>query len=232
MLKRFIPRPIKQKLKKTLQQRALDRTLTEIAQLSPEIPPTSLLERLQTAWDNEGMAAQTSYLREVAQHAATTSGPVLECGSGLTTLVVGLLAGRREVDLWTLEHYADWHRRVSETLARNNVTRVNNCLAELKDYGDFAWYDAPLEKLPKKFSLVICDGPPGSTKGGRYGLVPVLKDRLAPGTIILLDDAHREEEAVALERWQKLLELSVSFHEETRGKYAVITVLGLRDKPK
>src|SRR5262249_4210812 len=158
------------------------------------------LKRLQTAWDNEGMAAQTAYLREVARHASQTSGPILECGSGLTTLIIGLFAGRRGIKSWTLEHFAAWHQRVSETLARLQISTVKNYLAPLKDYGEFSWYDPPREGLPDRFSLIVCDGPPGSTKGGRYGVVPVLKDKFAPSTIILLDDADREAEADALRR--------------------------------
>ena len=229
MLKRLVPRPIKQKIKNTLNQRALHATLNQIARLPPrELPPAHLLKRLQTAWDNEGIAAQTAYLLEVARHVSQTSGPILECGSGVTTLLIGLLAERRGVHSWTLEHFPEWHKRVTEALARQNITSVNNCFAPLRDYGDFSWYDPPREGLPDKFSLIVCDGPPGSTKGGRYGVVPVLKEKLAPGTIILLDDADRDAEADALRRWSELLELSISLHEETRGKYAVITILGLR----
>lgn len=231
MLKQLVPRPIKDKIKRKLQQRALDAVLKEMVRLPPDKSlPTSFLEKLKATWDNEGWAAQTAYLREVELQALNTPGPILECGSGLTTLLVGMIAGRRRIDLWTLEHFEEWHNRVSETLARHHLGAVNNCLAPLKDYGDFSWYDPPLDRLPDSFSLVICDGPPGSTKGGRYGLIPVLKDRLAPGTIILLDDADRDAEADALKRWSELLELNVSFHEETRGKYAVITILGVPDK--
>jgi len=231
VLKQLVPRPIKRRVKQTLNRRALDVTLNEIAHLpAGELPSADLLERLQKAWDNEGMAAQTAYLREVARHASQTDGPILECGSGLTTLIIGLLAGRRSIKSWTLEHFADWHKRVSETLARQQITTVTNYLAPLRDYGEFSWYDPPREGLPDRFSLIVCDGPPGSTKGGRYGVIPVLKDKLAPGTIILLDDADREAEADALRRWSELLELSISLHEETRGKYAVVTILGLRDK--
>jgi hypothetical protein len=231
LLKQLVPRPIKQRVKQTLNRRALDATLNEIAHLpSGALPSADLLESLQRAWDNEGMAAQTSYLREVARHASETAGPILECGSGLTTLIIGLLAGRRGIESWTLEHFPDWHKRVSETLARQRISTVTNYLAPLRDYGDFSWYDARPERLPERFSLIVCDGPPGSTKGGRYGVVPILKEKLARGTIILLDDAHREAEAEALRRWSELLELSISLHEETRGKYAVVTILGLRDK--
>ena len=39
--------------------------------------------------------------------------------------------------------------------------------------------------------------PPGSTRGGRYGLLTVLGERLAPGCTILLDDAGRPDEREA-----------------------------------
>ncbi len=52
-------------------------------------------------------------------------------------------------------------------------------LAPPRDYVDFTSYShtvAPhLQASP--FELVICDGPPGSTRGGRYGLVPVMRWR-------------------------------------------------------
>jgi hypothetical protein len=56
--------------------------------------------------------------------------------------------------------------------------------------------------MPDEFSLVVCDGPPGSTKGGRYGLLPVLGGRLPPGSTILLDDAGRPGELELIKRWE------------------------------
>lgn len=82
------------------------------------------------------------------------------------------------------------------------LARLYQSSSPLKDYGDFCWYDAPLESMPDSFSLVICDGPPGATKGGRYGLVPFMRDRLRSGCVILLDDAEREEERTIAARWQ------------------------------
>jgi hypothetical protein len=50
--------------------------------------------------------------------------------------------------------------------------------------------------------MVICDGPPGGTKGGRYGLIPIMSERLATGCTILLDDVVRESERAIANRWQ------------------------------
>ena len=59
--------------------------------------------------------------------------------------------------------------------------------------------------MPDKFGLVICDGPPGNTIGGRYGLIPVMRTRLSKGTLILLDDASRPDEQNIAERWRQEL---------------------------
>jgi hypothetical protein len=78
----------------------------------------------------------------------------------------------------------------------------------LKTYAGYAWYDPPLARMPSAFSMVVCDGPPADTVGGRYGLVPVMRRRLAPGCVILLDDAVREHERAIARRWEYELEAS------------------------
>ena len=226
-IKPLVPGSIKHKVKSALQERTLGRALRKLKNITTgAVPSREILEELQKGWSNEGMAAQEEYLEAVARYAMDAKGPILECGSGLTTLLLGVIAGSRGVDVWTLEHSPDWHLRVSDTLKRNGISGVNNCLVKLKDYGEFTWYDTPLSTMPGSFSLVVCDGPPGTTKGGRYGLIPVFKDRLPRGTTILLDDADREAESRAMAQWSAEMKISTTLHDESRGKFAVITVLG------
>ena len=227
VMKRLLPRALKEKLKSRLQERQLASAVQSIRGLPAGAAPSArMLEQLESGWSNDGMAAQLRFLEEVVQRALTTPGPILECGSGLTTLMLSLLAGQRGVDVWTLEHFPDWHARVSDTLARYNLPQINNILAPLKDYGEFSWYDAPLARFPERFALVVCDGPPGQTKGGRVGLVPVLKDRLGPGTVILLDDANREAEAQAMASWAEVITFDSVLHDQERGQFAVLEVRG------
>ncbi len=90
-----------------------------------------------------------------------------------------------------------------EHLARHRLDNVRVCQAELRDFGEFDWYAAPPEDLPKNFGLVICDGPPGGTVGGRYGLFPRMRSHLAPDCVVLLDDAGRTAEQATLARWRQ-----------------------------
>ncbi len=213
-IKKLIPRSIKRPVKEMLLRRQLRHAIKTIARLpAGESPNRQQLTELITGWNNEGFAANLEYLEAVTEYAVTTEGPVLECGSGVTTILIGILCGKRNIDVWSLEHYDEWRQRVSGVLADNDITGVHVCSAPLVEYGEFVWYDPPLAQRPEAFSLVICDGPPGSTKGGRYGLLPVLGDRLPAGATILLDDAGRPGEAELIKRW----ETEARFETEIRG---------------
>ena len=92
----------------------------------------------------------------------------------------------------------------------------------LRDYGAFSWYDPPLQELPDNFRLVVCDGPPGMTKGGRYGLLPVFGSRLPQGTVIVLDDADRPSEVELLNRWKDEGDLAVEIFNKPAGTFATL----------
>ena len=227
-LKRLIPRSVKRAVRRTyeraVKKQVFRRAMSQLMALPEGVKPTrSLLSDLQNGWGNESFAARTDYLEEVAARALASGGPILECGSGLTTILLGWLAGRRGIETWSLEHMPDWHARMSMTLQRYKIPNANVCLAPLREYNGFSWYDPPLVKLPPSFHLVICDGPPGTTPGNRYGLLPVLGDRLKTDSVILLDDANRPAEEAVLNRWSTEANIKVRMSDTGTGSFAVIT---------
>lgn len=159
-----------------------------------------LLQDLIYGWGSD-WSAQDEYLTECLRHALVCEGPILECGSGITTVLVGAIAKKRELTMWSLEHLPEWGERVTTTTREFGIDSVNISVKGLRDYPDFAWYDPPLDSMPDTFALVICDGPPGGTRGARYGLAAVMKDRLRPGCVILLDDAAWETQQKTAARW-------------------------------
>ena len=185
-------------------------------------PGSNIISDLIYGWGNS-YSASSEYLSTCIEYALTSKGPILECGSGITTIVVGLITKRLNNTIWALEDSQYWGERVQKYLNRYQIESVNLYINSLRDYGDFTWYDPPLNSMPDGFTLVVCDGPPGTTKGGRYGLLPIMKQRLKSGCVILLDDASREQEQSIVECWTK--EIKASY--ETRGSYPyfVITLL-------
>jgi glycosyltransferase involved in cell wall biosynthesis len=223
-LKQFVPAPLKRAAKEVHSNRKLSRAIASLAKLPVgEIPTPEMLIDLQNAWDNDGFAARIDLLMEVVKRAATTAGPILECGSGLTTILMGLFAGRCGVKVYSLEHIDEWRLKVLGSLEQFRIPNVEILLTPLREFGEFEWYDAPLADLPMNFSLLLCDGPPGETRGGRYGLLPVMRNRLAPDVVIILDDAEREGELHALRRWMTESAFDVAMHEGCTGSFAVLT---------
>jgi hypothetical protein len=177
-------------------------------------------------WGNP-WSVDAGFLDVMAVAALDEPGPVLECGSGLTTLVLAALRGDRGASVWSLEHDPEWYRLVVRRL-RHFRLRANVAFAPLRNYGAFEWYDVRELQLPA-FSLVVCDGPPNSTRGGRFGLLPVLGGQLAPGCTILLDDASRPGEQDVLLRWQRDTTIDYELHEDGRP-FARVRLGGARSR--
>lgn len=166
---------------------------------------SDVLERLIVGWGNTGWSAKSEYLSAVVDEFSRTDGPVLECGSGLSTIILAVLASVSGRVVWTLENSSEWAAKVSDELDCLGLESVRICTRPLKNYGPYSWYDPPLEEMPDTFSLVVCDGPPGSGHGGRFGMLPVMRDHLAPRLSILLDDTIRDDEKEIATRWSDVL---------------------------
>lgn len=203
IVRKWLPKWFKRTVKKMLLRRQLSQAVKAIGKLPEgQIPNRHQLSQLISAWSNEGYSANLEYLEAVAKSSVMTQGPVLECGSGATTILLGILCARRHIEVWSLENSLEWQDRVTKALEHNRISGVRVCASPLVEYGEFVWYDPPLAQMPKEFSLVVCDGPPGTTRGGRYGLMPVMGSRLPPGSTILLDDAGRPGELELIKEWE------------------------------
>ena len=222
-LKKWIPKRVKRPIKDALLRRQLNIAINQIRGLDAgELPSRALLAALIEGWSNDGYVANIDYLEEVARKTIETRGSILECGSGVTTVLMGILCGKLQTEVWSLENSAEWRERIMKVLSANDISCVHVCYSPLVEYGDFSWYDPPLAELPNKFSLIICDGPPGATKGGRYGLLPVMGERFQTGTTILLDDAGRPAEMELIKRWETEAEFGSNIIDRAGHVFAVM----------
>lgn len=176
----------------------------------------TLVDDLVYGWGNLGWSSFQDYSRAIIHATQTNKGPVLECGSGLSTVLMGIIAQDKGCKVYSLEHHEEWKKHVEDQLAKLGITSVTVCHTPLKNYGSFSWYDVSNLSHPSDFSLVICDGPPHDTDGGRYGLLPVMATHFADKALILLDDYVRPDEQAVVTHWQqdyKLLVEAVGEHD-------------------
>jgi len=214
----LIPPPIRRFLRNKYRALVFRRALSKLArdpQRALQVQ-SKVIPDLIRGWGNEEYSAGEEFLRACLKYALRTQGPILECGSGLTTIVLGMITKDSGKTIWSLEDNHKWGEIVNRYIRNNNINSVHLFIKSLKAYRDFSWYDPPSEMMPDDFSLVVCDGPPGKTAGGRYGFVPVMGTHLKSGTVILLDDADRKPEQDIAARWANELKTSLEIFGQDR----------------
>ena len=129
---------------------------------------------------------------------------IVECGSGISTLLIARLLRTRPGHLWSVEHDRAWAALVKEWVeAEGLADRVTFVEADLDD----GWYcrETLEEQLPDgRFDLLIVDGPPAYSRAimhARYQAVPFFRERLAGDWTVVLDDIHRRGEYEVADRW-------------------------------
>jgi predicted O-methyltransferase YrrM len=151
-------------------------------------------------------------LESVASWIGPERESIVECGSGLSTVVIArLLRERGSGSLYALEHDPAWARQTRDALEREALADWARVIdaplrADPLAQPGCPWYDrASLTRLPQRIDLLLVDGPPaGEPKLGRsrYPALPALAPRLAPGAVVILDDIQRPGERWVLGRWE------------------------------
>lgn len=210
-------------IRSSLNKATLDVALNDLQAMSDySSVGDKLISTLIASWDNVSFSANPAYLRACIQLAANAQGPILECGTGLTTLVMGVIAQKRSLSIWSLEHIPAWAGRTATILSQRGIDSVNICVCGLIDKGEYSWYDAPLDRMPYDFVLVVCDGPPAETHGGRYGMLPSVQGHLANGAKIIVDDMLRTGEQAAVQRWLQEYDCSAQIYGDQQS-YAIVS---------
>jgi predicted O-methyltransferase YrrM len=137
----------------------------------------------------------------------------VECGSGVSTIVLARALAQVGGTLHALEHDAAWAECVRSLLRREGLDRVAPVVeAPLRHHPLAAeagsWYDADaLAELPADgVDLLLVDGPPAGEPrlaSGRYPALPVLGERLAADALVVLDDIDRPGEVEVAQTWER-----------------------------
>jgi hypothetical protein len=129
---------------------------------------------------------------------------ILELGSGFGSIALSL-----NYKIHSVEQDENW-------IGLSN--RVNYTLAKIKY--DFYDRDVLRNSIPKKYDLLILDGPTKAS-GGRLGFLNNL-DLFYLNCPILIDDVHREDEMKLLSSLSKKLNREYLIFDSGNKKFAVI----------
>lgn len=143
---------------------------------------------------------------------------VVELGSGTSTIwlayalaangPVGVNGSRRVGRLISIDHEPEYARQTRSMVAlhadQGAPTEVRDAPLTPLSLGteEFQWYSRDVFEDIPEIDMLIVDGPPGNSGPlARYPAIPVLLDRLADNAVIVLDDATRDDEKEAAQRW-------------------------------
>jgi hypothetical protein len=117
---------------------------------------------------------------------------VLDIGAGQSTLLWAMLQRRGLVgDVLTLENDAEWAARIGAQVTHEVM--VSPLKPMRVGRRTITSYDWDAVKAKRSFDVVVCDGPRGTPRDSRSGVLAML-DGLPDDFALILDDSEREGE--------------------------------------
>lgn len=139
-----------------------------------------------TKYTGNGWSVDAGVLALVVGVARKCRGPIIETGSGLSSVMMAAVTPGK---VFALEHAPAWAARTVALAEEAGVGNVGVINAPLVD----GWYDKrALELLPQRATLGFCDGPPRM-----YGTRGLFFDHIAPRCEILVIDDIKTDHAYA-----------------------------------
>jgi predicted O-methyltransferase YrrM len=137
-------------------------------------------------WGNDPFSAGIELLAWSADVARKAQGPILEAGSGLSSLVMA--AANPKITVHCLESSDEWARKLQDAAQKLEIQNlvIHRCPLVNR------WYSA-VDVPWKAFDVVVCDGPKRSD-GDREILLSEMDKHGCHPKVVLVDDAVTEAE--------------------------------------
>lgn len=156
-----------------------------------------------------GWAGSPDFLLLLARNALSCKpAVVIECSSGASTVVLARTMQMNDAGhVYSLEHDAVFAQKTRDLLAQQGLSSwadvIDAPLTAWQEFEGRSWYSLDgLAALEGAVDMLVIDGPPTATGPcARHPAVPALASRLKAGARVFLDDADRDEEREAVQRW-------------------------------
>jgi hypothetical protein len=138
-----------------------------------------------------GAAANYSLLYVVLRAMTETpASRVLDIGVGQTTKLLDSIAKVRPIDVVSIESDRDWATRIATTVA--HPVLISSLVVRTVRRQEALCFDST--NITGHFNAVIVDGPMGSRRRSRWGVLEILDRCLAEDFLVIFDDASRRGE--------------------------------------
>lgn len=153
-------------------------------------------------------SASPDFLKLIVEHCLEHKpATIMECSSGLTTVMLARCCEMNGAGhVYSLENGPEYAAKTRDHLARYALEQASVLDAPLTPYeingATYQWYGS--DEIPdRSIDMLVIDGPPGFIQQhSRYPALPLLRDKLADGCVVFMDDAARPDEQAIVKMWQ------------------------------
>lgn len=199
-------------------QHGFDKCMQQI--VNPELAISSaMLAELYAFWGDPLSASDETFLRSCVAEAGNVTGPIVQCGASLLTIVLGALCTRGEVksrQLWCLEHDRHWANLVRSWLTEYRISAAHVIQSPARIYDGYVWYGVDTERLGKSYQLVICEGAQAIPQGV-VGVIQRLEARLDDQFTILGRNVKDTAVLHSLNEWAKARDARFALIDKQEG---------------
>lgn len=153
---------------------------------------------------------------------------VLECGSGISTIMIARYLRQRQGKLVSLEHDPRWAQAVIKELETEGLNDLASVVeAPLETHPEARdsslWYSpsavASAVASLGEIDMLLVDGPPAfqGDAWARYPAYLALKAHLSHDATVVLDDIERPAERKILRNWEQLGPINFELYFEPGG---------------
>lgn len=190
-----------------LEQRVLYRQMEALFALYQKIDFRAPLLNMRSWVASPDFLAVLSAL--IQEHQPMT---IFEAGGGTTTLISAYsLQQLGRGHAYAVDHQPEFADQTRHQIEQHGLsdyaTVIHAPLVSIDINGTtWQWYDlSHIEAIPE-IDLLIVDGPPqfdNPSDMARYPALPLMKNKLNANSLILMDDADRENEQAISKRWEQ-----------------------------
>jgi hypothetical protein len=178
-----------------------------------------LAAQLFAHWGDPLQQADERFLRSLLAEVRAAEGAILQCGSSLTTLILGSICDhdeRPKKQLWCLEADRHWANMMRSWLTEYRVNSAHVIHSSAKLFKNYVWYSLDPGRLAPEYHLVICDGNRASVTGA-VATVHRIADRLAPRFVVLIRNVGSAADMKELAAWAKARDANCVLVDKTEG---------------
>jgi hypothetical protein len=200
-------------------QHGFDRAAKQLVAGSNVAATDRLVADLFAYWGDPLQQSDERFMRSCLAEARVADGPILQCGTSLTTLVLGAICDQspeQKKQLWCLEQDSHWANLMRSWLTEYQVGSAHVIHSRARLFNDYVWYSLDPNRLAKKYQLVICDGGRATVQGA-IGAISRLHRRFAEKFVILIRNVTSQTDMKHLATWARTQNAACVLIDKTEG---------------